>query len=289
MYNNKSSKLSAIIGLLLSVFTLHAQSECGSFEGFVDNKDGTVTDPRFGTVWKRCAEGAVFDDKSRIALLACNTTDKTMDWIEAMQAAKNSRFLGKDDWRIPTLVELYSITGHSPGFFKDCTLKNAYYGEYNGYAVSDMLQVRTYWSTTHAKNQTDIFHILSFASGEMGANSYNNSNSVILVRAGTPSPTSDGKLEKQFEFDHEYANYVSPILNQQAKRQQARSKEFQDVLNGNDPQAMYLAAGKYRRARQDVDAAVIYETIISRFPSSPWAVKANDQLESSKPVDVYVH
>jgi hypothetical protein len=58
MNNNITSKLSAIFGIVLSLFALQAQSECGSFEGFVDNKDGTVTDPRFGTIWKRCAEGA---------------------------------------------------------------------------------------------------------------------------------------------------------------------------------------------------------------------------------------
>lgn len=288
MYSNKSSKLSAIIGLLLSVFTLHAQSECGSFEGFVDNKDGTVTDPRFGTIWKRCAEGAEFDGKS------CSYPSSTKSWIQAMQAAKESRFLGKDDWRIPTAIELFGVTGH----VKDC--KRSYNNSTGafGFAASKMIAHGVYeggapgqfWSTSRPKDLANTFVVLSF---ETGVLSFMGEESALLsyrlVRAGTPSPTSDGKLEKQFEFDHEYANYVTPILNQQAKRQQARSKEFQDVLNGNDPQAMYLAAGKYRRARQDVDAAVIYETIISRFPSSPWAVKANDQLESSKPVDVYVH
>ncbi len=286
MNNNKTSKLSAIIGILLSIFALQAQSDCGSFEGFVDNKDGTVTDPRSGTIWKRCAEGEEFDGKN------CSGNSVGESWLRVMQAAKDSRFLGKDDWRIPTAVELYNITGHSPGFFKDCKRSNL---NDTGNAVSKKLSVRdgVYWSTTRQKDMADHFMGIDFVTGDLIAKPQTSFLAYRLVRAGTPSPTEDGKHEKQFEFDREYTTYVLPVLTQRqmqkSSMQEAVDKKFQETLKSEDPQAMYLAAGKYRRNGFGVEAEIIYETIISRFPSSPWAVKANDQLESSKPVRAYVY
>lgn len=49
-------------------------------------------------------------------------------------------------------------------------------------------------------------------------------------------------------------------------------------MNAKDPQAMYLAAGKYEREGDSYSARKVYEQIIDRFPSSTFAAKANDQL-----------
>lgn len=62
-------------------------------------------------------------------------------------------------------------------------------------------------------------------------------------------------------------------------------RTFKNTLNSKKPQAMYLAAGKYERDGYSSHASEIYEAIISHFPDSVWAVKANDQLNASKRVN----
>jgi Protein of unknown function (DUF1566) len=234
MNENKTSRLSAIFGILLSVLALQAQSDCGSFEGFVDNKDGTVTDPRFGTIWKRCAEGAEFDGKT------CSGKASSTNWYEAAVAAKASRFLGKDDWRIPTLIEFYGITGYKLGLFEDC--KMGYYNEPNDIAVSKMLSAGSYWSTSRSKNQENgnlikgiNFDVIDFVTGDFSPVAAGYDLPYRLVRAGVPSTTPDGKLEKQFEFDHEYEITILPAL----KKMQATDKALQKILVSKDPEAMY--------------------------------------------------
>lgn len=62
------------------------------------------------------------------------------------------------------------------------------------------------------------------------------------------------------------------------EEQRKREREFVSLLNSKDPQAMYLAAGKYARDGNSDKAKQIYEAITNRFPSSPFAIKASDQL-----------
>ena len=77
--------------------------QCSFFDDFHDNGDGTVTDPRNGLVWKRCAEGYEWRNGS------CLGTAKNIGWKDAMRAARNSRYHGNNDWRLPTRKELESI------------------------------------------------------------------------------------------------------------------------------------------------------------------------------------
>lgn len=94
-----------ILGVLLVCLSLQAHAACTFFDDFKDNNDGTVTDPRNGLIWKRCAEGFKWDGTD------CKGSEKNMDWFDAMQAAKQNRDLGKADWRIPTKGELAAVVG----------------------------------------------------------------------------------------------------------------------------------------------------------------------------------
>ncbi len=69
------------------------------------------------------------------------------------------------------------------------------------------------------------------------------------------------------------------------RRQQADERALNGALGAKDPQAMYLAAGKYERDGEPYKARQVYEKLIARFASSPWAVKANDQLLQNQRVD----
>ena len=62
------------------------------------------------------------------------------------------------------------------------------------------------------------------------------------------------------------------------KRRKQEQARFDAAMNAKDPQAMYLAAGKYEREGDSYSARKVYGQIIDRFPSSTFAAKANDQL-----------
>jgi Protein of unknown function (DUF1566) len=121
-----------LIGLHLCIFLgagfAQAATKCVFFDKFKDNNDGTVTDPRNGLMWKRCAEGFTWSGS------ACEGVYLKLNWEAAMEAARQSRFLDKTDWRIPSKAEFSTVTGR----FLDCRLHNDH-PEKGEYAVSHML------------------------------------------------------------------------------------------------------------------------------------------------------
>ncbi len=60
---------------------------------FVDNGDGTVTDTQTGLMWEQGSAGH-------------------LDWITAIERCKSLDLAGHNDWRLPTLRELFSIADH---------------------------------------------------------------------------------------------------------------------------------------------------------------------------------
>lgn len=61
-------------------------------------------------------------------------------------------------------------------------------------------------------------------------------------------------------------------------RQRKEAAAWQADLNGKNPQAMYLKAGKLERSGDSYKARELYTAIADRFPDSPLAVKASDRL-----------
>ncbi len=57
---------------------------------YTDNGDGTVSDNNTGLMWQK-------------------NPGKKMNWDEAFQAVESAKLAGYDDWRIPTIKELYSL------------------------------------------------------------------------------------------------------------------------------------------------------------------------------------
>ncbi len=105
---NKRVSAASIFAVVLASLLLMAsavQAECNFFAGWVDNKDGTVRDPRNGIIWKRCAEGFEFANG------VCMGSEKYATWSDAMEMAKQSQFLGESDWRLPTDSEFQAVMG----------------------------------------------------------------------------------------------------------------------------------------------------------------------------------
>jgi hypothetical protein len=64
-----------------------------------NNGDGTFTG-KDGTIWQLCPYGQTY------AVGRCEGTPKKVNWYEAMNAAKDSKFVGKNDWILPTTAFL---------------------------------------------------------------------------------------------------------------------------------------------------------------------------------------
>ena len=70
----------------------------GTPQSFQDNGDGTVSDLNTGLTWLQ------------------QPTEEEMDWYDAKEYCENLMFAGRDDWRMPTLTELYSIENFGDGW-----------------------------------------------------------------------------------------------------------------------------------------------------------------------------
>lgn len=255
---------------------------CRFFDGFADNGDGTVTDPRNGLMWKRCAEGSAWNGK------ACSVAGSTMNWMEAMKTAKVSRFLGHSDWRLPTRGELNAVVGN----YEQCKTNDAKKRQYAASAaiahpVDKNLDAGWFWSSSPHED-AGVLNIAFRGSPRLGSISKDNrwdSNVVRLVRLGSPT-NSIG-----FEFDTEYlklAQYHKPIdeYNSKFKADQTRAAAVKSLL-AQGPQGLYLQAGRAQRdgggARingEYFSAKQMYDLIVDNFPRSEFAVKASDQLNA---------
>lgn len=77
---------------------------------FTDHTNGTVTDNKTGLMWKKCSEGQIWE----VAGNTCSKGAGGYQWQNALLQAqvvnKNSGFAGHQDWRVPNIKELNSIT-----------------------------------------------------------------------------------------------------------------------------------------------------------------------------------
>lgn len=76
---------------------------------FLDNKDGTVTDLRFGLQWSVCSFGQTYEASDG----SCKgEPNRVTSWEAAMATqdeVNRDKLAGKDDWRLPNIKELQSI------------------------------------------------------------------------------------------------------------------------------------------------------------------------------------
>lgn len=70
---------------------------------FTVHGDGGVLQNTTGLIWMRCSLGQTWDGRT------CTGQPATFTWREALRAARDERFAGRSDWRLPNKNELESI------------------------------------------------------------------------------------------------------------------------------------------------------------------------------------
>jgi hypothetical protein len=130
--------------------------------------DGTVTDNQTTLTWMRCSLGQAWDAGSS----SCTGTASRYNWQNALTAANSTDFAGQNDWRLPNIKELKSIT------------EQACYDP----AINDTIFPNTrsdyYWSSSPYAGYDDYAWVVSF---RIGVDSYSGksvSRYVRLVRGG---------------------------------------------------------------------------------------------------------
>jgi len=161
----------ALVVSVAASFSGFAQAECTFFTGWVNNKDGTVTDPRNGLIWKRCAEGFEFSNG------ICAGVGTKADWDSAQAIAQQSRFLNNSDWRLPTQEELAAVMGS----YDECKGNTE-----DEYAASKAIahQRGVFWSSSPYVSYSNYAWLVGFGNGSVDYSSRTHDFYVRLVRAG---------------------------------------------------------------------------------------------------------
>ena len=71
---------------------------------YSDHGDGTVTDNETGLMWQACSLGQTYNTGS------CDGATSTMNWQAALTAANDNTDFGHDDWILPNINQLSSLT-----------------------------------------------------------------------------------------------------------------------------------------------------------------------------------
>ncbi len=78
---------------------------------FLDNNNGTISDPITGLIWKKCSEGQYYNSTAN----SCDGTLFRYSWQDAFQQAQNvntgnsGETTGYTNWRLPNIKELESL------------------------------------------------------------------------------------------------------------------------------------------------------------------------------------
>lgn len=186
------------LALLLTLAPSVWAQTCTYFDAFKDNQDGTVTDPRSGTVWQVCYLGQDWNSSG------CTGRSSQMYIWDAVQAARASSFLGKTDWRLPTKTEAVSIVGK----FDSCRgKKRAVANAFEPLSPEiDELGLGKTWSLSPQIGKGYKAWTVRFSDGLIQEESVQGLLTIArLVRAGSPSSLAEFNREftkiKQYERD----------------------------------------------------------------------------------------
>lgn len=129
-------------------------------------RTATVLDKQTGLVWMRCALGQTWNGTG------CTGTATVMVWQTALQAAENTVFAGKNDWRLPNQKELQSL------------VEPRCYDPAINTAIFPNTLANGFWSSSPRAYHCNYAWIVYFSNGFNNHHCTGSSFAVRLVRAG---------------------------------------------------------------------------------------------------------
>ncbi|MCP4420905.1 MAG: DUF1566 domain-containing protein [Chloroflexi bacterium] len=169
----------------------------GLTPSYQNNNDGTITDLNTDLMWQQTA------DKTGNGTI--NISDK-LTYSQAVAAASSSTLAGYDDWRLPTITELYSLidfSGEDPSGYSGTDtsgLTPFIDTDYFGFGYGDtsageriidaqFASSTKYVSTT--MNGTETMFGVNFADGRIKGYPVNNAFYILFVRGNEDYDTND--------------------------------------------------------------------------------------------------
>lgn len=102
---SKTVTIAAVLLVLNSLAYAEDDIGCSQNSGYIDNKNGTISDPRTNLTWQICVAGQEWNGES------CGGTPTWLDMKEATIYAASNQLSKFNDWRIPEYEEFLSILG----------------------------------------------------------------------------------------------------------------------------------------------------------------------------------
>lgn len=182
--------------MLTLMFTQGCQSSPSfTSQRFIDHGDGTISDKVSGLMWMRCSVGQTWSGSN------CEGEPIKVNWKDAAKVTQNFSFVGKQDWRLPTIDELSSIvfcsTGRTEmarpaGRFQRTTDGRCEAEQYQTPTVNNAIFPNTpaswFWSASpYIHHDRDAWG-LNFNEGNVSWGVKGNESHVRLVRDPSPKP-----------------------------------------------------------------------------------------------------
>lgn len=242
-------------------------------EPYFIHKDGAmVLDKATGMIWMRCSLGQSWDGKT------CSGEADAFTFARALNA--RSQAGGFTDWKLPTIRELSSLIFCSNGRANFCSINDQ--RPAINVSVFPIANVNVKWrssSINELDSRGNSAWMINFANGSQDVAT---SNQIYLVRLVRAQRVADSDALLDFIPLDAWLEREKQLLDTEHRRlsikRENEERIFSAVMNAEEPQSMYLAAGKYVRMGERFRAIDIYTKLIDRFPASPLAVKASDEL-----------
>jgi len=131
---------------------------------FLDNGDNTVTDSISGLIWQQ-------------------NESSTMNWENALSYCENLSLAGKNDWRLPNIKELASLSDNTlTGVYEH--INTTYFPDAVNNASGS--QRSDYWSSTTVNNSTTVAYHVKFGYTFLNGNITKvNSKNARCIRGGS--------------------------------------------------------------------------------------------------------
>lgn len=220
---------------------------------FVCHDDGTTIDTNTGLTWMRCAFGQVWDGRH------CTGAAKSLTWDQAM--ALNHSCAGHNDWRVPTIDELQSLT----------TSARSYRNTYS--SIFPNAPNATYWSSSPSTKDPSLIQLVQLPSGsiETCAKDYGFGKRLRLVRGGKSTSVTDvmsPELSNSFDIALRVANSARriPSASSEAIFSNHKSQAPKFVYEqGADPMVSGTTKHLDMEKANEVDVLQRFKTILDRL------------------------